>query len=451
MSETNTCTNTCEKCGKKAKGKRLPPGWKRTGKTFATCRDCWRQAYLLRAVTFPVASPVGATWDELRAALDASWANSTGLANWAVTELAKRDVVRGPGDGKLPAMRPVYLYPEARRRFPAMDCQSVVAVLHAVEGKYRKARLDVVWRSAAVLPRHRYPVPYPVHNQGWSARYATPEDPGVPDRSPLVRVRLQGKPFLLRLRGGHHYRRQLAAFAQIAGGQAVRGELALYRQRCSDGAHRNGTEGRTPGGGRHVSYRVMAKLVAWLPRDGRGPLKPLAGQGELRTGGGAFLTAVVDGREPWVLHADHVRRRVAAHRKFLDAISDDTKYEKRWPKRQRLQMNECRELRCEKQHSRLKSWNQQAARMAAEFLWRQGVAEVLYQDRDKSFAAEYPWHQLKGELARVCDEVGLLFTVVASGEAVSNTAAGETTQANGGNDIVADTPETTARKDETDE
>jgi hypothetical protein len=70
----------------------------------AYCPDCWGKRFRLRAVILPVAAPLGSDWPTLRTALAGCWHQSTALANWAVTELAKADVVRMPGDEHMPAM-----------------------------------------------------------------------------------------------------------------------------------------------------------------------------------------------------------------------------------------------------------------------------------------------------------------------------------------------------------
>lgn len=61
----------CSGCDVAAKstGNRLPRGWHRRSEAEAYCPDCWGERYLLRAITMPVVSPVGCTWEELRADL----------------------------------------------------------------------------------------------------------------------------------------------------------------------------------------------------------------------------------------------------------------------------------------------------------------------------------------------------------------------------------------------
>src|SRR5690606_7172144 len=108
-----------------------------------------------------------AGWADLRTALKTCWNAATRVANWAVAELAKQEPPRLPGDEKIPPAPKLYLYPGARALAPEMDPQSVTALLSTVERKYRARRLASIWRRDESLPSYRYPVPYPVHNQGW--------------------------------------------------------------------------------------------------------------------------------------------------------------------------------------------------------------------------------------------------------------------------------------------
>lgn len=96
------------------------------------------------------------------------WTVTTQASNWMMTELYARDVRRGSGEEKMPAMKPVYLYPEARARFPELPSQTVAAMEQAVTKKYRAERRDIIWTCRRSLPTYRYPSPFPIPGQGWS-------------------------------------------------------------------------------------------------------------------------------------------------------------------------------------------------------------------------------------------------------------------------------------------
>ena len=63
----------------------------------------------------------------------------------------------------------------------------------------------------------------------------------------------------------------------------------------------------------------------------------------VRTGKDFFWQATIEGRDPWILNADHVQSVVTAHMLRLGRLSEDTKYEKRWPKRQRANIAQYRQ------------------------------------------------------------------------------------------------------------
>src|SRR5690606_3571723 len=122
----------------------------------------WGNAYIMRAVTIPVAGPVSCDWPEFRELLRAAWGATTRLANWCATQYYTRDVRRGPGMEQLPPPPKVYLYPEARAAFPSLVPRTVVAIDHAIQGKYRAVRFKLLWTNEVSLPTFRYPYPLPV-------------------------------------------------------------------------------------------------------------------------------------------------------------------------------------------------------------------------------------------------------------------------------------------------
>ncbi len=132
------------------------------------CPACKRQRFALRAIALPVSGPADATWPELRAALHTAFGETTRCANWLATQFYARDRHREPGDVKLAAMPRVYLYPEARRLFPALASQTLASLERQVLARYRATRLALVWRHAAALPTYRYPAPLPLPARMWA-------------------------------------------------------------------------------------------------------------------------------------------------------------------------------------------------------------------------------------------------------------------------------------------
>ena len=302
MIETSPITITCAGCSvartvkPTPKGEpRILTGWKKLGDA-TYCPLCWRKKYILRAITMPVASPLDCSWDELRKALSTMWAQTTSASNWMMTELYARDVRRGT-EAKMPPMARVYLYPEARARFPGLPSTTVASLENSVQRKYRAVRYPVVWTAAAALPTHRYPTPFPVPSQGW---FATIEA----DQA-IVAVRIEDARYRLHLKRGPQFRRQMAAFRQVAEGGAVAGELAIFDH---DG--------------------VMVNMAAWLPREeDKGARADVL---TVRTGKDCLLVAVNAKDEAvWRYNGDHLRRWAGEHRTQLQRWSEDQKYEQR--------------------------------------------------------------------------------------------------------------------------
>jgi hypothetical protein len=99
----------------------------------------------------PVASPLDCSWEELRKALRTMWAQTTAASNWIMTELYARDVRRG-SEEKMPPMARVYLYPEARARFPGLPSVTVASLEQSVQRKYRTGVYPLFWRRLCPLP-----------------------------------------------------------------------------------------------------------------------------------------------------------------------------------------------------------------------------------------------------------------------------------------------------------
>jgi hypothetical protein len=377
---------TCAGCNaeRNKPEKRLPSGWhKRADEVL--CSTCWGARYLLRAIAMQVVSPLDCEWKDLRVSLSAMWALTTQASNWMVTQLYSRDVKR-TNEPKMPPMSRVYLYPEARERFPGLPSQSVAALEQAVQKKYRAARYELIWTCARSLPTFRYPIPFAVPNQGWSAQL-------LEAQKPVVSVRIGEARYRLRLKGGPGFRRQRAAFGQICSGEAVQGELALYQQ----GDH------------------LMCKLVAWLPR----PPVPSGKTGTLsvRTDRDCLLVALDATKESlWKYNADHIVRRFREHRDQLQRWAGDQKYEQR-----PVPSFAARRAKAvERYHASVRSAVQQIAAELVGYAKRRKFAEVKYDDKVTDYAPQFPWFALRDRIAVNCDEAGIVFTH-ASGELAEET------------------------------
>jgi len=410
---------TCSLCPRTAKAKptikgnlRAPKAWKRIGEQLL-CQDCKKKQYRLSAIAFPVATVIDADWKEFTAALKDAWGRSTRLSNWAVRQLLQADAERKAGQEKMHLMPAVNLYRLWQNHHERADWQggasAANAILHSVDAKYRKKRFGVLWMGNDQPPRYKYPTPYPIHNKDWSADYHEIDGEGGQKlRIPVVSVNLGGKRWLIQVRGGPGFKRQLKAFAQLASGEAMAGELAIYAKR-SNGSHRRTASEKPAGGGSRSSIRIMVKLVGYFPR---GEAKEIgAGILEVRTGRKALLIAMAPGASrPWLLHADHLRRLIYVHERKLQNISDDLKAEVRPASpalRQRLQDM------CYRQGCRIDTEIRRFASMLVKYAKRCKCGMINYSDEDHRYFSSFPWAKLTDYIRQACDRESMEF---ASGE-----------------------------------
>jgi len=364
----------CRRCGASRNdlGKRLPRGWKRQSESVY-CATCWNSLYLLRAVALPVASPLDCGWKELRATLHQMWAATTQASNWLMTEFYARDVRRG-NEAQMPAMPNVYLYPEARERFPVLPPRAIAALVQKVKRTYRAKRYDTIWRCAASLPTYRYPSAFSTPSQAWSIH-----EEGM---APVVSVRIGNRDIRLRLKSGARYRRQLDSVSKIIAGEAVRGELSIYQR----------------------TENIMCKFVAWLPRPGAQEHR--SGVLTVRTSTHALIVAFNARDERiWTYNGDQIRRWHAEHWAQLQRWAEDTKAEHRpVPPFAGRRTNSVR-----KYHHRMETACHTIASLIVNYAIRRKFAAVRYDDSDRTYCEQFPWSELKLRVAQKCDAAGLTF------------------------------------------
>lgn len=381
----------------------LPHGWKRRPTDgAAVCGDCWRRRYILRAVTFSVAGPVGRTWAELRPVLKTCFTASTTVANAVVLELAKTDCARTAGMAKLPAHPRPYLYPLVRQVAPEMDSTTASALLRAVERKYMAIRHQVVWLRKAALPLYRYPTPYPVHNRTWRAEVGAGGEA-------LVSLRLGGERWTLRLSGGPAFRHHRRAHQKLVDGVAVAGELALYEVPSGGGDHRpQGT----------ATTRLMCKMVLWLPRDV--VPRERSGTMHVRARPDLFLTVETAGSGYlWTINGDWMRQAIVGHSHALQKLREDVKAEKRLTRSRGEALRVRLQRISHRQGSRVTAFCHETTASIAARAARSNVATVTLHKSEGTFMPSFPWYCWTEMLRTKLDERGiLLIDTDASGECV---------------------------------
>ena len=420
---------------------------------------------LVRAASIPVVdlvAPKGAEWGDFTAAVSNCLGMTARLSNWAVRAMWTMDTERRAGDARLAPKpddfdlygkmqgdltgvgRPAKVKGKRRRKRNFTDpsfrafryheadawagCMgSAQSLLRAVEKKYVRTRLETLWFFSRSVMSFRWGLPFPIHKDRFQLSWS---DDGR--GSPLVTVQLPGcirpirdaagklletraipaRKWTLRLGCGQKYHRDTAHFRKLFAGEAQRCEAALYFIGSSGNTHRRKAEMREAGGGRRRPFTVVLKLVGRFPVEMRAGDKMML----IRTDPSALWVAEVDGRAAWIVNADHVVRRQAAHEAFRQRMAEDLKYERRWPKRKRVQMKEALEKRCEKNNRRLDSFIKETSAMAAGFALRQKVCHVAYDDAGTNYLPGFPWAALRLQLANKLAEHGIALKNVAKKE-----------------------------------
>lgn len=394
----------CIQCLAASKTPRLPRGWK-THKEATYCDKCWRQKYTLRAISIPVLRPLGegVGWPQFRSDLAKAWADSTACANWLSSEYYARDVRRDSITKKMPPMPAVYLYPEATKRFPELPTQAVAGMCQSVGLKYRSKRYDIVWTSAATNSNFRYPYPAAFPGQAWTPSYQPAGKDGG-DLIPCVSVALRrGSRYLIQLRGGREFARQLRDFKALVSGGCVHGDITFYRQRVNGNDNRNGVGGRDSGD-QKANFRVMCKMVGWFPK-----IAPTEATGVLRVRSDvdAMLVALNEKDERlWWLNADQVKRWTTEHRRNLQRWAEDQKHELR----PNAPFQSRRESAANKFRNRISTWIKQSVAQVCGLAHRRRYAEVIYDDSERRNSPEFAWAELKSRLSIKCNEIGVKFT-----------------------------------------
>lgn len=376
----------CVQCAKQAMiAKRPPTGWKNHEEAY-WCSECWNKRYVLRAISLEVTQSMDCTWDELFKKLKVMWEQTTQLSNYLVTQLVIADVHRRPNEAKKPAEDPnkmpgrpeTYFYPELGEQFPDLPPPVRASLEKSITAKYSKKRWDVIWSCRASLPIFRYPQPYPIPAQCWSAELV--------DGWPIVNMRIGEGRLRLRLKGMPKYKRQLISFRDILRGYAVPGEAALYEK------------GST----------LMCKLVAWLPRraqDGNYGDNVLF----VRSTPDALLAALnVKEEKLWQYHASHIHNWIAEHRRRLQEWADDSKAEAR----PHPALNARRAAAATKYHHRMNTCADQAASYLVRYAVRRKYGVLRYDDSDKSWCPLFVWFKLEDRIKTLCDEFNVRFEKV---------------------------------------
>lgn len=313
-----------------------------------------------------------------------------------------RDIRRKPDDKKLAPMPKMYLYPEAVKIHPDIPSSAVASMEQTIKRRYSAKRLQILWTRECSVSNYRYPYPAAFPRQSWKPSYETAgKESG--DLVPCVSlVMRRGERFLLQLRAGKEFRRQLADFKAIVDGRAFGGEISFVRKKVSDD-HHNGVTDRDSGG-QKAHYRIMCKIAGWFPKKDPGER---SGTLFVRTDVDAMIVALDEkGERLWWYNGDDIKRMQARHKRRLDRLQDDHKHEFR----PNAKFQSLRETFVLNQQEYLKNSIHQMASSVCGLASRRKYAEIKYDDSERRYCEQFPWFSLANRLKSKCTELGLEFT-----------------------------------------
>lgn len=373
---------TCTTCGSTGNGKRtrsgsfgIPNGWKQhEDGTF--CNACWKTAYRLRAITLPVAAPVGMTWEELRPHLRECFTQATTLANACVLTMMRAEPIVPYGDTKLPKAPSVYLYPLRKAMNLTMSTSATISLIQAVQKTYNSKRFDLLVRRSIAPPVYRYPFPYPVHNHDWTVR----EDDGMVVSLPLDGIRVE-----VRLNSNDRHR-QVDALRQVIEGKAKQAELALYQSTRA---------------GKSILY---CKMMVWLPNS----VKRVERKSVMtvRTDAERLLVCSIEGRETLLnFNEDNLRKHIIGHAIALQRMAEDYKRNRRFGGNRRKYGQNVQAM-CDRQNRRLQAAVHEISAELAKKAVSDNVQSIVWDVADRGYC-RFPWHRLKTALEYKVAEHGI--------------------------------------------
>lgn len=403
---------TCSRCGampkaakpKKGGGAKMPFGWKEIAGTLY-CKKCKASDFGMRGIVLPVLRPIGMEWPAFDQAMRSAWSQSTCLANWCVQRLMAAETPRLPGQEKMPPPPRVYLYPEARELFPALDTQTLNGVIQYVTKRWNKQRLECHWLRKISPPTYDYPAPLPIPWKRCRLEFedGRQKDGRQKDGRLLLTMPLgESGRVQVQLDRSFRFARQVGLARRILAGEIQATEVSVYRRNVHGGAG----EARANGGGNRTRTQTFVRISAWLPRQGS---REASGIMTLSRGETCLWHATVrDREEPWVENADHVRRWLTGHKRRLERISQDCKWEVRVPNRRLVAIRDQYRKLSEAHARRIDDYLHQLTRRVANFAARQNVAKVVYDESETTYLASFPWARARVLLKEKLDALRIM-------------------------------------------
>jgi len=358
------------------------------------CKKCFAESYCTVAVTIPVIGTKEA-WKIIKP----QWYETTALSNWVLDNIIKHEKIRTPDQEKLSKKPKIYLYGEARDNYPRfgiLPSSASLSVINRVERDWNTDRYNVMWSYKQSRRVYKYAQPYTI-----SDFKIVQDENGI-----KISARIGDDNHTLSLsnsKGFYHQRRRLRNIIKYT-------ELTLYRRKANDGDHRSFEVERTNGQPIKRRYRIYAKICVVVRKESAIDKNGIIG---VRTTKDS-LVAAFDSKNKriWWYNADHARRIVVKHEKHLlrlQRLSEDTKHERRKPKRDGACYREMISNVSKKDVRRIQQIADEVAKSVVEFAYRRKYNGIVYDDRERSFANNFRWSILKEKIKSKCNMRGLKF------------------------------------------
>lgn len=376
----------CSACGKEKTGERFPSRWKRWADIVMRQR-CKKQSLVNRVISMPVVSAPELTQDQLYGMFRAAAKEHRIASNVAMREYAKID--EGvDSEGKLKKWKPTNgVYAACREAAPGLDTNSLASLLQRLSGTYSERRFDMHVAGKFSLPHFTRIQPVVIKGGSWKAGFDE-------ENRPIISVRFgsrdaegeRSERHILRLAGGHEFRRQLADFRKIVNGEAKAADMRLCPRFI---------EGKLKG----IVARICLTAERKEKQEAEGDLLVKAGDGAL----------IQFGPLP-PIHIDEMRGLVIGHRKRIQRLSEDLKHERRSPRARRESVTDVQGREAAKYDRAMKThlerivchvvkWAERNRKAAIH--WRQGSTEIL---------PEFPWARLRDMIKIKSEAIGIVFS-----------------------------------------
>ena len=270
------------------------------------------------------------------------------------------------------------LYDSIKTSFPGQS-NIAATITRAANEKYCAERFQILIGRRSLPTQRSWPMPL-LHNKSTRmVKFRLDHDGNV-----LASFKLGETCYVVRLRGGSNYARQLRTIKAAIESEAI-GDSKVWIDR------------------RGVAVFGIACRIPPQDREG------LSGTLRVHTSRDAFIVATKQQNDtPFVINADHVKRWQAERMRIQQRLRQDRK-----SGTVRAKLVNRQRIVSQKYFNRLDSFTHEAAAPIAEHARRRRVSTVEYDGTIKSYyGPQFPWYEFEQKLEDKCQLIGIQFVKV---------------------------------------